>query len=71
MEGGIEPLDPIEWDRYPRPRKSGINENASGLTINPHRMGHGFSLGFPNNSSQRASTLALSRVCRVPHLMTD
>ena len=44
MEGGIEPLDRIEWDWYPRPCKSSINENASRLTTNPHRMGHGFSL---------------------------
>ena len=50
MKGGIEPLDPIEWDWYPRMCESGINESTSGLTTNPHRTGHGFSLGFPNTS---------------------
>jgi len=62
MEGGIKPLDPIERDWYPHARKYSINENASGLRTNTHRTGHGFSLGFPDISSRRASTLAQSRV---------
>ena len=62
IEGGIEPLGPIEWNRYPHLHKSGINESALGLTSNPHQTGHGFSLGLPNISLQRTSMLAQSRV---------
>jgi len=35
--GGIEPLDSIERDQHPRPRRPRFYENASGLQLTPSK----------------------------------